>query len=66
MASPRAKRLLRKKSHLKQKYLRLMEDAYNLRQTDHALSDFSEYQATKILNQINKLSFVVNDSKICH
>lgn len=66
MASPRAKRLLRKKSHLKQKYLRLMEDAYNLRQTDHALSDVSEYQATKILNQINKLSFVLNDTKACH
>ncbi|MBU2927374.1 Lacal_2735 family protein [Winogradskyella psychrotolerans] len=40
--------------------MQLIEDAYNLRQTDHALSDFSEYQATKVLYKINKLGFVVN------
>ena len=58
------KKLLKKKSKLKEKYLKLIEDAYNLRQTDHALSDFSEYKATKILNKINKLKFVIGDSKL--
>ncbi len=57
-------KLLQKKSKLKEKYLRLIEDAYNLRQTDHALSDFSEYKATKILHKINKLKFVIRDSKL--
>jgi len=59
-----SKKLLKKKSKLKEKYLKLIEDAYNLRQTDHALSDFSEYKATKILNKINKLTFVVGDTKL--
>ena len=58
------KKLLKKKSKLKEKYLKLIEDAYNLRQTDHALSDFSEYKATKILYKINKLKFVVGDPKL--
>lgn len=57
-------RLLQKKTKLKQQYKRLIEDAYNLRQTDHALSDFSEYQATKVLNKINKLKFMLRDSKL--
>nr|WP_256259883.1 Lacal_2735 family protein [Winogradskyella luteola] len=51
--------MLQKKTRLKQKYLQLIEDAYNLRQTDHALSDFSEYQATKVLYELNKLRFVI-------
>lgn len=56
-------RLLQKKTKLKKQYRQFAEDAYNLRQTDHALSDFSEYKATKILNKINKLKFVLRDSK---
>ncbi|WP_296384896.1 Lacal_2735 family protein [Winogradskyella sp.] len=56
--------MLQKKSKLNEKYLRLIEDAYNLRQTDHALSDFSEYKATKILYKINKLKFVVGDTQL--
>ena len=56
--------LLLKKSKLKQQYLQLIEDAYNLKQTDHALSDFFEYKAMKILNKINKLKFVVSDTKL--
>ena len=59
-----SERLLLKKSRLKQQYLRLIEDAYNLRQTDHALSDFSEYKATKILHKINKLKFVIGDTQL--
>jgi len=57
-------RLLDKKTKLKLKYRQLIEDAYNFRQTDHALSDFSEYKATKVLNKINKLKFVLRDSKL--
>ncbi|MGJ8550884.1 Lacal_2735 family protein [Winogradskyella wichelsiae] len=54
--------LLKKRIKLKQKYTQLIEDAYNLRQSDHALSDFSEYKATKILYKINKLEFLVRNS----
>lgn len=57
-------RLLKKRTKLKQKYTQLIEDAYNLRQTDHALSDFSEYKATKVLHKINKLKFVIRDTQI--
>ena len=57
-------RLLHKKTKLKRKYRQLVEDAYNFRQTDHALSDFSEYKATKVLNKINKLKFVLRDNKL--
>jgi len=52
-------KLLEKKKKLNKKYHQLIEDAYNLRQTDHALSDFSEYKATKVLHKINKLKFII-------
>ena len=57
-------RLLDKKKKLNKKYQQLIEDAYNLRQTDHALSDFSEYKATKVLHKINKLKFVIGDTTL--
>lgn len=57
-----SEKLLLKKSKLHQEYLQLIEDAYNLRQSDHALSDFSEYKATKILYKINKLKFIIGDT----
>jgi len=56
-------RLLQKKKRLNLKYKLLIEDAYNLRQTDHALSDFSEYKATKVLHKLNKLKFVIRDTQ---
>ena len=59
-----SEKLLQKKTKLKQQYLQLIEDAYNLRQTDHALSDISEYRATKVLHEINKLQFIIGDSQI--
>ena len=43
---------------LHKKYKQLMEEAYNLRQTDHALSDISEYKAIKLLHQINRLRYL--------
>ena len=61
---PNSEKLLQKKTKLNQKYIQLIEDAYNLRQTDHALSDFSEYKATLVLNKINKLKFVVGDAQL--
>ena len=61
---PNSNRLLQKKKKLNEQYIQLIEDAYNLRQTDHALSDFSEYKATKILNKINKLKFVVGYTQL--
>ncbi|GGD06983.1 Lacal_2735 family protein [Hyunsoonleella pacifica] len=43
---------------LTKKYKALVERAYNLRQTDAPLSDFSEYKAIKLLNKINKLNYL--------
>lgn len=54
--------LLETKRSLKEQYLQLIEDAYNYKQVDHALSDISEYDAIKLLNQINELKFVVTDN----
>lgn len=60
-----SEKLLKRQQKLKREYKRLIEDAYNFRQTDHALSDFSEYQATKILYKLNKLKFIVRgDAKL--
>jgi hypothetical protein len=40
------------------KYKLLIEEAYNLRQTDSALSDISEYKAIKLLHKINRLRYL--------
>lgn len=45
-------------NRLKDKYKQLVEEAYNLRQTDHALSDISEFRAIKLLDRLNKLKFL--------
>lgn len=54
-------KILQKKRKLK--YLSLIEEAYNYRQTDHAYSDLSEFKAIKVLNRINELKFVVKDNQ---
>ena len=36
----------------------LVEEAYNLRQTDSALSDISEFKAIQLLDEINRLRFL--------
>ena len=46
------------KKSLQAEYKRLMEDAYNLRETDSDLSDISEFRALKLLDEINKLKFL--------
>lgn len=50
-----------RKRKLQKKYKQLIEDAYNFRQTDHALSDISEYRAMQLLNRLNRLKFLDRD-----
>lgn len=59
----RIQRLRAKKQKLQMHYKQLMEQAYNFRQTDHELSDISEYRALKLLQKINRLSFLERESK---
>ncbi|MBJ7879400.1 Lacal_2735 family protein [Gelidibacter salicanalis] len=59
------KKSLEIKSHqikLQTRYKQLVEQAYNLRQTDHALSDISEYKAIKLLNKLNRLNYLSRES----
>ena len=46
---------------LQREYKQLIEEAYNLRQIDSALSDFWEYKAMKKLNKLNQLMFLDRD-----
>jgi len=49
------------KSHqkkLNKRYKQLVEQAYNLRQSDSALSDISEYKALQLLNKLNRLKYL--------
>lgn len=43
---------------LNRRYKTLVEQAYNFRQTDSALSDISEYKAIKLLNKLNRLKYL--------
>ncbi len=43
---------------LNKQYKQLIEQAYNMRQTDSALSDISEYKAIKLLNKLNRLKYL--------
>ncbi|MEO5789264.1 MAG: Lacal_2735 family protein [Gelidibacter sp.] len=47
---------------LQNRYKQLIEQAYNVRQTDHALSDISEYKAIKLLNKLNRLKYLNRES----
>ncbi len=40
------------------KYKALIEQAYNFKQTDSALSDISEFKAIKLLNKLNRLKYL--------
>ncbi|KAB1067199.1 Lacal_2735 family protein [Tamlana haliotis] len=44
-------------------YKSLVEQAYNFRQTDSALSDISEYRAIKLLNKLNRLKYLYREQK---
>ena len=52
------KNILKSREKLDLRYKKLMEQAYNLRQTDHAMSDISEFKALKALNKLNRLKFL--------
>lgn len=43
---------------LQNRYKQLIEQAYNFRQTDSALSDILEYKAYKLLYKLNRLRFL--------
>ncbi|MCL5128527.1 MULTISPECIES: Lacal_2735 family protein [unclassified Algibacter] len=47
---------------LSQRYKELIEQAYNFRQTDSALSDISEYKAIKLLNKLNRLKYLARET----
>jgi hypothetical protein len=53
--------ILKKQEKLNIKYKKLVEQAYNFRQTDSALSDISEYKAIKLLNKLNRLKFLARE-----
>ncbi|WP_047545563.1 Lacal_2735 family protein [Psychroserpens sp. Hel_I_66] len=55
------KKIIENQKMLLYKYKALIEQAYNLRQTDSALSDISEYKAIKLLYKINKLKYLTRD-----
>ncbi|OUR92199.1 hypothetical protein A9Q87_06880 [Flavobacteriales bacterium 34_180_T64] len=46
---------------LQRRYKQLIEKAYNLRQTDHAQSDISEFKAIKLLEKLNRLKYLNRD-----
>lgn len=56
-----SQKIIENQNTLLSRYKSLVEQAYNLRQTDSALSDFSEYQAIKLLHKMNKLKFLTRD-----
>ncbi|HLT54128.1 MAG TPA: Lacal_2735 family protein [Flavobacteriaceae bacterium] len=50
--------ILRNQKKLYERYKELVEQAYNFRQTDSAMSDISEYKAIKLLDKLNKLKYL--------
>lgn len=57
--------LISHQQKLDKRYKQLAEEAYNLRQTDHALSDDSEYKAMKLFRKLNKIKFLSLDNSQC-
>jgi len=47
-----------RRKKLQEKYKHLIEDAYNFRQTDSAMSDFYEFSALQLLNELNQLKYL--------
>ncbi|MEL0645532.1 Lacal_2735 family protein [Olleya sp. Ti.3.14] len=46
---------------LNKRYKQLIEQSYNLRQTDHEQSDVTAFKAIKILNKLNRLKFLARE-----
>lgn len=57
----RIEKIKKNQSRLNKQYKELMEEAYNFRQIDSALSDISEYKAVKLLNKLNELKFLARE-----
>ncbi|WP_111308255.1 Lacal_2735 family protein [Confluentibacter sediminis] len=49
---------------LHKRYKELVEEAYNLRQIDSALSDISEFKAIKLLNKLNRLKYLSREKTL--
>ena len=49
---------------LSKEYKELVEEAYNLRQIDSALSDISEFKAVKLLNKLNELKYLSREKTL--
>ena len=58
----RRDKLKQQQLKLNKRYKQLVEEAYNLRQTNHEESDLSEYRALKLLDKLNKLKFLVRET----
>ena len=43
---------------LQKRYKQLIEQAYNLREADSAMSDISEFKVIKLLNKLNRLKYL--------
>lgn len=56
-------KFIEQQNKLNNKYKQLIEEAYNLRQTDSALSDISEYKAIQLLHKINRLRYLNRESQ---
>lgn len=54
----RLDKLKQQQNKLNTHYKQLVEQAYNLRQTDHEASDVSAYKAVKILDKLNRLKYL--------
>jgi|31_taG_2_1085359.scaffolds.fasta_scaffold02494_1 hypothetical protein len=61
MAKP--SKFIEQQNKLNSKYKQLIEEAYNLRQTDSALSDISEYKAIQLLHKINRLRYLNRETQ---
>lgn len=57
----RIEKIRKNQSKLHKQYKELMEEAYNFRQSDSALSDISEFKAVKLLNKLNELKFLARE-----
>ena len=53
--------LQNKKDSLEQEYMRFVEEAYNWSQSDSARSDFYEFRALQLLDELNRLRFLENE-----
>ena len=54
----------KQRKRLQKRYKLLIEQAYNLRQTDSAESDISEYQAIQLLDELNRLNYLHRDNTL--